>query len=293
MSSDRTAATAVQHAGAGAGRLARAWRALPPERRLAAFAAIGLFLTLFLPWYQETVLVNGRVTSGSFTGWGAFSFVEAGVLIVGVGVLTLLFQRAEGRAFHLPGGDGSVIMGAGAWAGVLVTWRIFDKESVNTRGALATVAGVDWGIFAALAIAALLVYAGSRIRAAHRPEPPLPGERRPARAARDRSADADGETWSAPAARDRSADADGETWSALAARDRSADEGGETRSAPAAAPRAAVPGGVRSAPQRPVGWLSAPPPEDLSTKPLRTDPAAKRPVRFPKPVRAEDPGRRS
>ncbi len=274
MSSDRTAATAVQHAGAGAGRLARAWRALPPERRLAAFAAIGLFLTLFLPWYQETVLVNGRVTSGSFTGWGAFSFVEAGVLIVGV--LTLLFQRAEGRAFHLPGGDGSVIMGAGAWAGVLVTWRIFDKESVNTRGALATVAGVDWGIFAALAIAALLVYAGSRIRAAHRPEPPLPGERRPARAARDRSADADGETWSA-----------------LAARDRSADEGGETRSAPAAAPRAAVPGGVRSAPQRPVGWLSAPPPEDLSTKPLRTDPAAKRPVRFPKPVRAEDPGRRS
>lgn len=265
MSSDRTAATAVQHAGAGAGRLARAWRALPPERRLAAFAAIGLFLTLFLPWYQETVLVNGRVTSGSFTGWGAFSFVEAGVLIVGIGVLTLLFQRAEGRAFHLPGGDGSVIMAAGAWAGVLVTWRIFDKESVNTRGALATVAGVDWGIFAALAIAALLVYAGSRIRAAHRPEPPLPGERRPA-----------GDRQPARAARDRSAEEDRETWSA-----------------PAAAPRAAAPGGVRSAPQRPVGWLSAPPPEDLSTKPLRTGPAAKRPVRFPKPVRAEDPGRRS
>ena len=159
----------------------RAWRALPHERRLAAYAAVGLFLTLFLPWYQETVIAPGKAThlqsaSATLTGWGAFSFVEAAVLLVAAGVLTLLFQRAEGRAFHLPGGDGSVITAAGLWTCVLIVWRIFDKQDTSSHNQFATTSGIEWGIFIALAVAAFLAYAGSRIRAAHRPEPPLPGE---------------------------------------------------------------------------------------------------------------------
>jgi hypothetical protein len=154
----------------------RVWRSLPPERRLAAYASGGLFLTLFLPWYQETVLAGGRSASASLTGWQAFSFVEAAVLLVAAGVLTLLFQRAEGHAFHLPGGDGWVVSAAGFWTGLLVIWRIFDKQSVALRGPGATVSGIEWGIFVALGVAVLLAYAGSRIRAAHVPEPPLPGE---------------------------------------------------------------------------------------------------------------------
>jgi hypothetical protein len=154
----------------------RVWRSLPPERRLAACASCGLFLTLFLPWYQETVVVVGKSASASLTGWQAFSFVEAAVLLVAGAVLTLLFRRAEGRAFHVPGGDGGAITAAGVWTGVLVVWRIFDKQSVAVHGPGATVSGIEWGIFVALAVAALLAYAGSRIRAAHVPEPPLPGE---------------------------------------------------------------------------------------------------------------------
>ena len=259
MSSGHTAASAAQHAGAGVERIARAGRSLPPERRLAALAAIGMFVTLFLPWYQETVLVNGKVTSASLTGWGAFSFVEAAVLAVAAGVLVLLFQRAEGRAFHLPGGDGVVIMGAGGWACVLVVWRIFDKQSVNTHGQLAMVSGIDWGIFTALATAALLAYAGSRVRATHQPEPPLPGERRPA-------------SPSEPEAGDPVAPEPG----------------------PAAPPPdPTAPLRTRSAPQRPVGWLSAPAPEELSTRPLGRELAGERPERPPRPVPADDPARRS
>ncbi len=48
-----------------------------------------------------------RSLSESMTGWGAFSFVEAAVLLVAAGVLLLLFVRAEGQAFHVPGGDGT------------------------------------------------------------------------------------------------------------------------------------------------------------------------------------------
>src|ERR1700722_12603239 len=185
MNDTRTAAGAAHRVGSGAGRLMRAWRGLPHERRLAVYAAIGLFLTLFLPWYQETVLVaNGAKqpmsASISVTGWGAFSFVEAAVLLVAAGVVVLLFQRAEGKAFHLPGGDGGVITAAGIWTCVLVVWRIFDKQSTSIHGPGADISGIEWGIFIALAVAAFLAYAGTRIRAAHRPEPPLPGEARAA-----------------------------------------------------------------------------------------------------------------
>ncbi len=181
MSGKRAARGAAQRGASGAGRLVRAWRMLPHERRLAAYAATGLFLALFLPWYQETVIASGKTThlqslTASITGWGAFSFVEAAVLLVAAGVLTLLFQRAEGRAFHLPGGDGWVITAAGLWTCVLIIWRIFDKQGTSVHGPGATSSGVEWGIFVALAIAAFLTYAGSRIRAAHQPEPPLPGE---------------------------------------------------------------------------------------------------------------------
>jgi hypothetical protein len=172
---------AARRIGSGTTRLVRAWRALPHESRLAAFASIGLFLTLFLPWYQVTLIdrvksAELQSASATITGWGAFSFVEAAVLLVAAAVLTLLFQRAEGRAFHLPGGDGGVITAAGVWTCVLIVWRIFDKQGATTNGPAATSSGVEWGIFTALGAGAFLAYSGSRIRAAHRPEPPLPGE---------------------------------------------------------------------------------------------------------------------
>jgi hypothetical protein len=181
MSDGRTASpSTAARVGSGAGRLIRAWRTLPHERRLAAYAAVGLFLSLFLPWYQRQffVVIGGKIqpASDSQTAWGAFSLVEAAILLVAAGVLVLLFQRAEGKAFHLPGGDGSVITVAGVWSAVLIVWRIFDKQGGAAQGQNATTYGIEWGIFVALAIAIGLTLAGSRIRAAHRPEPPLPGD---------------------------------------------------------------------------------------------------------------------
>ena len=61
---------------------------------------------------------------------------------------------------------------AGGWAAFLIFYRLIDKPG-ETAG---VVVGVRWGIFLALLAAGLLAYTGYRIRAAHRPEPPLPGE---------------------------------------------------------------------------------------------------------------------
>ncbi|HWE12642.1 MAG TPA: hypothetical protein VG365_03975 [Solirubrobacteraceae bacterium] len=181
--SGRRPATGGARAGAVPARVVRVWRELPSERRLAALASVALFLTLFLPWYQETVIASGvnslRSVSESLTGWAAFSFVEAAVLLVAASVLTLLFIRADAGAFHVPGGDGGVITAAGFWTCVLIIWRMFDKEGTTGHGQYATTSGIEWGIFIALGVAGLLTYAGTRIRQAHEPEPPLPGEPAP------------------------------------------------------------------------------------------------------------------
>lgn len=161
-------------------RLGRAWRALTPDGRIATFAAVGLFLSMFLPWYQQNAVVSSDrvrpLQSQDLTAFGVFSFVEAAVLLVALGVLALLFARAERRTFHLPGGDGAVVMGAGLWAVLLLVWRLFDKPGIATNGVAANV-GIQWGIFFALGAAGGLVYAGSRMRRGQRPPAPLVRER--------------------------------------------------------------------------------------------------------------------
>jgi hypothetical protein len=158
-------------------RLARAWGALEPEQRLAAIAASALILTLLLPWYSKTVTVvvgnAARADQTSLSGIGAMSFVEAAVLLVSAGVLALLFARAERRDFHMPGSDGAVVTAAGAWAAVLIFYRLVDKPGLTGTQKITATVGVKWGIFFALAAACAMTYAGWRMRAATAPEPPL------------------------------------------------------------------------------------------------------------------------
>ena len=171
-----------------------AFRALPAEMQQAAGAAAGLGLTLFLPWYEksffDTTGPQARPQSASLSAFGVFSFVEAAILLVAAGVLYLIWARSQQKAFHLPGGDGTVIMAAGGWAFALLVWRLFDKPDVDDPGATV---GIGWGIFVALLAAGALAAAGAGVGAAHRPEPPNPaaddaGWERPPRAERRRPA---------------------------------------------------------------------------------------------------------
>ncbi|HEY3864789.1 MAG TPA: hypothetical protein VGL54_01715 [Solirubrobacteraceae bacterium] len=157
-------------------RLSSAWRALTPEQRLAGAASAALFVTMFLPWYQQNAVVNAPraapLQSRNLNAFQVFSFVEAAVLLVAVAVLYLLFARGERRSFQLPGGDGTVVLVAGIWVALLLILRLFDKPGITAHGVAANV-GIQWGIFFALAAAGLLALAGSRMRAGARPEPPL------------------------------------------------------------------------------------------------------------------------
>jgi hypothetical protein len=113
------------------------WRLWGPEQRVAAVASLLLIVSTL----------------------GPFSFVEAGVVLVAAGVLYLLVKRAEGRRFHLPGGDGATLMAAGAWASLLIVIRLFDRP-------------LGQGLLA-LVCAAMLAAAGLRERS-RRPPDDLP-----------------------------------------------------------------------------------------------------------------------
>jgi len=154
-------------------RVRRVWKHLAREQRVAAVAALVLLLTLFLPWYQKSIFdeKQGKFVPDALTGFGSADFVMASVVLVAFGVLGLLWARGEERGFHLPFGDGIVIMAAGGWAGLLIFYRVLDHPDVSGRGATI---GIQWGVFVAFLAAAFLLYAGYRIHAAHRAEPLLP-----------------------------------------------------------------------------------------------------------------------
>ena len=126
----------------GGASLLEAWRRLNLEQRVAAVAALLLVASTF----------------------GPFSFVEAAIVLTAVGVLTLLKMRGDGRPFHLPFGDGTVIFAAGLWSALLIVVRLFDRELGQS--------------VLALACAGILAAAGARERA-KRPADDLPDSRKP------------------------------------------------------------------------------------------------------------------
>jgi hypothetical protein len=160
----------------------RSWRALGREQHTTAVAALALWVTMFLPWYSKSPAgvraKNETVVSSTLTAWGAFSWVEAVVLLVCVGVVVLLFARGEGRGFHLPGGDAFAVTCAGGLATLLILYRMVDKGSEKAAGVVITT-GNEWGIFFALVAAAWLTWTGVTMRRAHRAGSALAAEDAP------------------------------------------------------------------------------------------------------------------
>ena len=114
--------------------LGETWRRLNFEQRVAAVGAVLLIVSTL----------------------GPFSFVEAAIVLIGLGVLFLLRKRAEGKLFHVPFGDGTVIAAAGAWSGFLIFVRFLDRPLGQN--------------LLAMVCAAILLLAGLRERAKRPPD---------------------------------------------------------------------------------------------------------------------------
>jgi len=143
---------------------------MAPEQRLAAVSSLALLVTMLFPWYglQSLNRRTGAIESHNISAFGDVSFVEAAVFLVALGVVVMVLARAEGREFHLPGGDGTIVTIAGGWAGLLIFYRVFDRPAGHGYPV-----GIEWGFFLAFVAAGCLAYAGVRMRTAETPEAPL------------------------------------------------------------------------------------------------------------------------
>ena len=76
-------------------------RSLPPESRMTGGAATALIFSMFLPWYQVSFFRGRDAITDSRSALQVFTWVEAAILLVALGVLFLVWARAQRQAFHL------------------------------------------------------------------------------------------------------------------------------------------------------------------------------------------------
>ena len=167
------------------------------RRALAAAAAAGLLISLFAPWYHESIVARGltglRTMTLTRSGWDAFSFTEAVVLVVAIVALGLVAAvpvtaGPEGRGrLRL---SGAIIAALGAIAFVVVLVRLSSAPGTTRHALDVTMVAIRWGIFLALGSSAALAIAGLRLIRAPGPDAADPVRRtRPARPMRPAHSD--------------------------------------------------------------------------------------------------------
>jgi hypothetical protein len=141
-------------------RAAQDLRRLRADESLALAGVAIILGSLVLPWFG--VPLQGDLVQ---TGFGGFGFAEAALVLTAAATLLLLVRAGDGWIPPRPVREWGLLVAAGAWAIVIVVVRMIDRPSfdldiidVHQRY------GLRYGIFIALAGAALILVSGLRVR---------------------------------------------------------------------------------------------------------------------------------
>jgi hypothetical protein len=132
-------------------------RPLTANQRLAAVGGAVVVASLFLPWYGVD-LAGGLVKTAA----GTFGLIEAALLLTIGATACLILLCSRGYALPRPLDEGGLLVAAGAWAALLIAYRMLDRPEFELAGV--TRVGLRYGIFIALAGAGLIVLGGMRSR---------------------------------------------------------------------------------------------------------------------------------
>jgi hypothetical protein len=141
-------------------------RGLGGNERIAVIGAAVMVISLFLPWWQSPI--SDELVQ---TGFGAFGWAEAALLLIAAATTILALQGGGGYVPPRPLREWALFVAAGAWAAVIVLYRIADRPRF-------TLAGHDepydlhYAIFVALAGALIIVMSGLRMRPRERAKRP-------------------------------------------------------------------------------------------------------------------------
>ena len=126
---------------------------------IAGVSAIALFVFMLLPWYGVSASFGGVGISDSASAWEAFGFIDILLFLVLAVALGLVIARAADAMPDLPQPPGLIIAAAGAFAVVLILFRLIVVPDGNVD-----VDGVDFsrkiGIFLGLIAAAGITFGG-------------------------------------------------------------------------------------------------------------------------------------
>ena len=144
-------------------------RGLGGNERIAVIGAAVIVGSLFLPWWQSPI--SDELVQ---TGFGAFGWAEAALLLIAAATVFLALQGGGGYVPPRPLREWALFVVAGSWAAVIVLYRIADRPRFTLAG-LDEPYDLHYAIFVALAGAVIIVVAGLRMRPrerAKRPQPP-------------------------------------------------------------------------------------------------------------------------
>jgi hypothetical protein len=139
-------------------RVGRGLRGLGPNDRLAAIGAGVVFASLLLPWYGAPI-ANDLVQ----TGFGAFNFSTAAMLLTAGAALFLLLEVGRGYRPPRPMTVGTLLVVAGVWAGLMVIYQMIDRPTSSFAG-IRDDYDLRYGIFVAFTGAAVIAVAGAQRR---------------------------------------------------------------------------------------------------------------------------------
>jgi hypothetical protein len=142
----------------GPERALEAYRGLRASERISALGAFACLLSLFLPWYKVP-FASSLVT----TGWGAFGWATAALVLTLVAALGLLLRVGAGRRPPLLFREGTLLAIAGVWSAVIVGYLMLDRPNFRLSG-FERDYSLAYGSFVALGGAAVLTLAGLRVR---------------------------------------------------------------------------------------------------------------------------------
>jgi hypothetical protein len=146
--------------------LRRDLRGLGGNERIAVIGAAVMVGSLFLPWYQSPI--SDELVQ---TGFGAFGWAEAALVLIAAATTFLALQGGGGYVPPRPLREWALFVAAGAWAALVVLYRIADPPRFTLEGHDEPYE-LHYAIFVALAGAAIIIAAGLRMRPRERAKRP-------------------------------------------------------------------------------------------------------------------------
>jgi hypothetical protein len=126
---------------------------------VAGISGLVLIISLFLEWYNVSAKSAFGSIGGGVSGWGALSFIDILLFVIGAVAIAVAVLRAMGTMPRLPATPGQIVLGLGGLGVLLVLFRLISIPDHGVGSLPGVDVGRSFGVFLAF-LAAIGVAVG-------------------------------------------------------------------------------------------------------------------------------------